>query len=253
MCRRCARSATMGGPARVWKACGGRAPETPTSWTPCSRRPVGMQLWAKSVESSATSSANIGTPPRSSPRGSSEETPKRMATPGVGQDIEAMCGRCGQVWHVVMAKMGDRIAKVVCKRCGGHHRYRDENADTAAAQPPPAVTPPRVRGGPRSDRRADRRVSRAGRRRPARRRSIPPSRRAPTRRATATSPASASRIRRSASASSPARRARARSRSCLAAARACSRAPRRRRRWRARSPCRACPFPIARRRSDLVT
>jgi len=39
-----------------------------------------------------------------------------------------MCGRCGQVWHVVMAKMGDRIAKVVCKRCGGHHRYRDENA-----------------------------------------------------------------------------------------------------------------------------
>lgn len=50
-----------------------------------------------------------------------------MSTPGVGQDIEALCGRCGQVWHVVMAKMGDRIAKVVCKRCGGHHRYRNEN------------------------------------------------------------------------------------------------------------------------------
>jgi hypothetical protein len=45
----------------------------------------------------------------------------------VGQDIEALCGRCGQVWHVVMAMMGDRIAKVVCKRCGGHHRYRTEN------------------------------------------------------------------------------------------------------------------------------
>ena len=42
-----------------------------------------------------------------------------------------MCGRCGQVWHVVMAKLGDKIAKVVCKRCGGHHRYRDENADTS--------------------------------------------------------------------------------------------------------------------------
>jgi hypothetical protein len=49
----------------------------------------------------------------------------------VGQDIEALCGRCGQVWHVVMAMMGDRIAKVVCKRCGGHHRYRTEN-DTGA-------------------------------------------------------------------------------------------------------------------------
>jgi hypothetical protein len=57
-----------------------------------------------------------------------------MATPGVGQDIEAMCGRCGQVWHVVMAKMGDRIAKVVCKRCGGHHRYRDENADAGGGE-----------------------------------------------------------------------------------------------------------------------
>ena len=55
-----------------------------------------------------------------------------MPTPGVGQDIEAMCGRCGQVWHVVMAKMGDKIAKVVCKRCGGHHRYRDENAESSA-------------------------------------------------------------------------------------------------------------------------
>jgi len=50
-----------------------------------------------------------------------------MPTPGVGEDIEALCGRCGQVWHVVMAKMGDRIAKVVCKRCGSHHRYRTES------------------------------------------------------------------------------------------------------------------------------
>lgn len=52
-----------------------------------------------------------------------------MATPGVGQDIEAVCGKCGPVWHVVMAKMGDRIAKVVCKRCGGHHRYRREDGE----------------------------------------------------------------------------------------------------------------------------
>jgi hypothetical protein len=50
-----------------------------------------------------------------------------MATAAVGEDIEALCGRCGQVWHVVMAKMGDKIAKVVCKRCGGHHLYRTEH------------------------------------------------------------------------------------------------------------------------------
>jgi hypothetical protein len=50
-----------------------------------------------------------------------------MATPAVGEDIDALCGKCGQVWHVVMAKMGDRIAKVVCKRCGGQHLYRTDN------------------------------------------------------------------------------------------------------------------------------
>jgi hypothetical protein len=55
--------------------------------------------------------------------------------PAVGQDIEALCGRCGQVWHVVMAMMGDRIAKVVCKRCGGHHRYRREDDGEEAAKP----------------------------------------------------------------------------------------------------------------------
>jgi hypothetical protein len=54
-------------------------------------------------------------------------------TPGVGQDIEALCGKCGQVWHVVMAKMGDKIAKVVCKRCHGQHRYRNENDEAADA------------------------------------------------------------------------------------------------------------------------
>ncbi|MDB4980805.1 MAG: hypothetical protein JWM82_1557 [Myxococcales bacterium] len=56
----------------------------------------------------------------------------------VGQDIEALCGRCGTVWHVVMAMMGDRIAKVVCKRCNGHHRYRTENEVVEAPGEAPA-------------------------------------------------------------------------------------------------------------------
>jgi hypothetical protein len=42
-----------------------------------------------------------------------------MSTPGVGEDIEDICTRCGDTWHVVMAKVGDRVAKVVCKLCGG--------------------------------------------------------------------------------------------------------------------------------------
>jgi hypothetical protein len=47
-----------------------------------------------------------------------------MPTSGVGDDIEDVCSRCGDTWHVVMAKVGERIAKVVCKRCGGQHSYR---------------------------------------------------------------------------------------------------------------------------------
>jgi hypothetical protein len=56
-----------------------------------------------------------------------------MATPGVGQDIEDICTRCGDTWHVVMAKLGDRVMKVVCKLCGSQHNYRGENAAPAAA------------------------------------------------------------------------------------------------------------------------
>ncbi|MCG8424621.1 MAG: hypothetical protein MJE77_42560 [Proteobacteria bacterium] len=42
----------------------------------------------------------------------------------VGADIESLCNKCGDVWHVVVAKVGDSIAKVQCKECGGYHRYR---------------------------------------------------------------------------------------------------------------------------------
>ena len=45
-------------------------------------------------------------------------------SPSVGADIEALCSKCGDVWHVVVAKVGADIAKVQCKQCGGYHRYR---------------------------------------------------------------------------------------------------------------------------------
>jgi hypothetical protein len=56
-----------------------------------------------------------------------------MATPGVGSDIEDSCTRCGDTWHVVMAKVGDRVVKVVCKLCGGQHNYRGDKNTPAAA------------------------------------------------------------------------------------------------------------------------
>lgn len=42
----------------------------------------------------------------------------------VGSDIEAMCNPCGDVWHVVVAKIGDKITKVQCKQCGKQHRFK---------------------------------------------------------------------------------------------------------------------------------
>ncbi len=55
-----------------------------------------------------------------------------MGSPGTGEDIEDTCTRCGDTWHVVMAKVGERIAKVVCKLCGSQHNFR-KGAEAAAA------------------------------------------------------------------------------------------------------------------------
>lgn len=45
--------------------------------------------------------------------------------PSVGADIESICRKCGDVWHVVVAKTpDDKIAKVQCKQCNGYHRYK---------------------------------------------------------------------------------------------------------------------------------
>lgn len=55
-----------------------------------------------------------------------------MPSPPVGADIEALCGKCGDVWHVVAAKLGDSVIKVVCKQCGQQHRYKPVPGSPAA-------------------------------------------------------------------------------------------------------------------------
>lgn len=42
----------------------------------------------------------------------------------VGADVESLCRKCGDVWHVVVAKVGEQIAKVQCKECGSLHKHR---------------------------------------------------------------------------------------------------------------------------------
>ncbi len=42
----------------------------------------------------------------------------------IGADIESICRKCGDVWHVVVSMKDDTIAKVECKQCGGVHRLK---------------------------------------------------------------------------------------------------------------------------------
>ena len=41
-----------------------------------------------------------------------------------GADIESICSKCGDVWHVIVAMVDTKIAKVQCKECNGVHRYK---------------------------------------------------------------------------------------------------------------------------------
>ena len=60
----------------------------------------------------------------------------------VGADIESLCGKCGDVWHVVAAKVGDKIAKVVCKQCGQQHRYKPPEGKPSANDVPGKAAKP---------------------------------------------------------------------------------------------------------------
>ena len=57
----------------------------------------------------------------------------------VGADIEALCSKCGDVWHVVVAKEGEKIAKVQCKQCGGYHRYKSPTSVPKEKRQPPSM------------------------------------------------------------------------------------------------------------------
>ncbi|MBA3817614.1 MAG: hypothetical protein H0X17_01880 [Deltaproteobacteria bacterium] len=62
---------------------------------------------------------------------------------GVGADVEALCAKCGDVWHVVVAKVGDKIVKVQCKQCSGYHRYKSPHGAPAVAKLASNKRPPK--------------------------------------------------------------------------------------------------------------
>jgi hypothetical protein len=67
---------------------------------------------------------------------------------GVGADVEALCSKCGDVWHVVVAKVGEAIVKVQCKECHGYHRYKSPHATAPAKRTPSTPKAPRAARAP---------------------------------------------------------------------------------------------------------
>jgi hypothetical protein len=67
---------------------------------------------------------------------------------GVGADVEALCSKCGDVWHVVVAKVGEQIVKVQCKQCGGYHRYKSPHAVPKEKRGPAPPRAPRESKSP---------------------------------------------------------------------------------------------------------
>src|SRR5579862_6852400 len=64
-------------------------------------------------------------------------------TAAVGADVEALCSKCGDVWHVVVAKVGEQIVKVQCKECRKEHRYKSPHGAPAAMKQAQSVSNPR--------------------------------------------------------------------------------------------------------------
>lgn len=56
----------------------------------------------------------------------------------VGKDVEAVCRKCGEVWHVITAMEGSKITKVQCKQCMAYHRYRPPEGESRVDVSPAA-------------------------------------------------------------------------------------------------------------------
>ncbi|MBL8947980.1 MAG: hypothetical protein JNK45_32700 [Myxococcales bacterium] len=56
---------------------------------------------------------------------------------GVGKDIFAVCGKCGDTWHVIVALEGAKVTKVQCKFCSGYHRFKRSPNDPSPMPAPP--------------------------------------------------------------------------------------------------------------------
>lgn len=66
-----------------------------------------------------------------------------------GSDVESRCLKCKQLTnHIIIAMVGEKVAKVQCNVCGGRHNYRPaESAATAGAPKVAKKARAKVAGG----------------------------------------------------------------------------------------------------------
>ncbi|MEN8182321.1 MAG: hypothetical protein ABFS46_07280 [Myxococcota bacterium] len=57
----------------------------------------------------------------------------------VGSEVEAICKKCGDVGHLVIALADRQIAKVECRECGARHRYRSVKGGSGSVRRKPAA------------------------------------------------------------------------------------------------------------------
>lgn len=68
-----------------------------------------------------------------------------------GKDIDSYCTKCKlDLGHLIVAMVGDTIAKVKCNTCGGVHNYREVNRTPKTATAKKTTAPKTIKEIPKS-------------------------------------------------------------------------------------------------------
>ena len=62
-----------------------------------------------------------------------------------GKEIDSMCTKCKlELGHLIVAMVGDKIAKVKCNTCGSVHNYREVKKVQKAGSPAKKIPTPKI-------------------------------------------------------------------------------------------------------------
>lgn len=68
-----------------------------------------------------------------------------MTKLSVGKDVDSYCTKCRlELGHLIVAMVGDKIAKVKCNTCGGTHNYREMKKKLKSGETPKKTATPKI-------------------------------------------------------------------------------------------------------------